>query len=213
MTGKFIVLEGIDGSGTTTQAQRLTNYLFEKDKKNLVVLTREPTRLSPYGQEARRRLENKLLPGEERIDNPAYWAELFINDRQWHLGNVVVPNLNLGLQVISDRHKLSTIACQATQGGDIEKVISRQNWMYPADLTLLLDCPADIAAARMKKERGAPEYFENLEIQKKVRDNYLVAADKMKDKERIITIDGSLPLIIVTEAIQNEVDLLYGLVK
>ncbi len=67
--GKFIVLEGIDGSGTTTQAQRLANYLFEKDKRNAVLLTREPTKLSPYGIELRRRLAGTLLPGEEKIDD------------------------------------------------------------------------------------------------------------------------------------------------
>ena len=213
MTGKFIVLEGIDGSGTTTQAQRLANYLFEKDKKNLMVLSREPTKISPYGIELRRRLENKLLPDEKKIDDPAYWANLFINDRQWHLDTVVVPNVKVGLHVISDRHKLSTIAYQSAQDGDMDELIQRHEKMYRADLTLLLDCPADVAAQRMKRERGAPEYFEKLEIQKKVRDNYLLAVDRLKDKERIITLDGSLPLIIVTEAIQKEVDLLYGLVK
>ncbi len=209
-TGKFIVLEGIDGSGTTTQAQRLANYLFEKDKQNLVVLTREPTKISPYGIELRRRLENKLLPGEEKIDEPTYWADLFINDRKWHLENVVVPNVNLGLQVVSDRHKLSTIAYQSAQGVDMDELIRRHEKMYRADLTLLLDCPVEVAAQRLKKDRGAPEYFEKLDFQKRVQQNYVLAADKLKDKERIVTLDGSLPLIIVTEAIQKEINLLYG---
>ena len=208
-SGKFIVLEGIDGSGTTTQAQRLANYLFEKDKKNIVVLTREPTKLSPYGIELRRRLAGTLFPEEEKIDDPAYWVDLFINDRKWHLDQVVVPAVRAGLQVVSDRHKLSTIAYQSAQGADMDKLIRRHEGMYPADLTLLLDCPAEAAAARMQKDRGAPEYFENLGLQKKVRENYLLAAEGVRGTEKIITLDGSLPLIMVTEAIQKEIEVLY----
>ncbi len=210
MTGKFIVLEGIEGSGTTTQVQKLANYLFEKDKQNLVVLTREPTKISPYGQELRRRLENKLLPHEQKIDDPAYWADLFINDRKWHLDNVVVPNVNRGLQIISDRHKLSTIAYQSAQGGDMDELIQQHEGLYVPNLTLLLDVSAEIAAQRMQKDRGAPEYFEKLDFQQRVRENYLLAVDKLKDKERMVTLDGSLPLVIVTEVIQKEINKLYG---
>src|SRR3989338_8675398 len=120
MTGKFIVLEGIDGSGTTTQVQKLANYLFEKDKRNVVLLTREPTKLSPSGMGLRRRVAGALFPGETRTDDSWYWASLFINDRRWHLDHLVVPNLRAGVQVISDRHKLSTIAYQSAQGADME---------------------------------------------------------------------------------------------
>ena len=92
--GKFIVLEGLDGSGTTTQASRLVKYLFEADKANDVLLTRNPTKHSPYGRELRRRLIGSLLPGEEVIDDQEYWSDLFVNDRKWHLDNYVVPALN-----------------------------------------------------------------------------------------------------------------------
>lgn len=208
--GKFIVLEGIDGSGTTTQAQRLANYLFEKDKQNVVVLTREPTKISPSGIELRRRLEHKLLPDETEINDPLYWAGLFINDRQWHLDFVVFPAVQVGLQVVSDRHKLSTISYQSAQGGDMDELIRRHEGMYCSDLTLLLDCPAEVAAHRLQKDRGAPEYFEKLEFQKKVQNNYLLAVDILKDTEKIIVLNGTLPLDVVARKIQREVEVLYG---
>ncbi len=210
MTGKFIVLEGIDGSGTTTQAQRLTNYLFEKDKQNIVVLTREPTKLSIYGKELRRRLSHQLQEGEKEIHDPQYWTHLFISDRKWHLNHVVEQALRTGLQVISDRHKLSTIAYQSAQGVDMDELIRRHEGLYVPDFTLILDCPAEIAAQRMNKDRGAPEYFEKLDFQKKVQSNYLLAADKLKDKEKIVVLEGAQSLDEVTKEIQREVDLLYG---
>ncbi len=209
MTGKFIVLEGIDGSGTTTQAQRLAHYLFEKDKQNLIVLTREPTKCSSYGKELRRRLEQRLLPGEKKIDDPAYWADLFISDRRWHLAHVVVPNIRLGLQVISDRHKLSTIAYQSAQGAEMNELIYQHKEMHPPDLTLLLDLSAEEAAQRLWKARDAPEYFDNLNLQEKIRQNYLKAVAQLKDTEKIVIIDGTQSLDAVAQKIQREVSALY----
>jgi dTMP kinase len=99
--GKFIVLEGLDGSGTTTQAYLITQYLFNVDKKNNILLTREPTSHSSYGRELRRRLTGKLLEGEKIINDFDYWADLFINDREWHIDNYIIPALNKGQQVVA----------------------------------------------------------------------------------------------------------------
>ena len=91
--GKFIVFEGLDGAGTTTQAKELVSYLFDKGKHFVPILTREPTSHTVYGLEIRRRLKRELLPHEMEIHTFDYWANLFINDRKWHLDKVVVPNL------------------------------------------------------------------------------------------------------------------------
>ncbi len=226
--GKFIVLEGIDGSGTTTQAMLLARYLFEKDKKNVVTLTREPTKLSIYGQELRRRLENRLLPEEWEIHNPQYWADLFIRDRQWHLDHIVVPGVLYGQQIISDRHKLSTIAYQSAQGMDMDELIKRHQPMYPTDLTLILTVPLEVARERARQAGRSEEYFDKLDIQQKVQkkldfqqsvqENYLLAAEKWRQskhhyldrEERIVVMDGSGTKEEVATMIQKEVDMLFG---
>ncbi len=210
-TGKFIVLEGIDGSGTTTQAQLLTNYLFERDKANVVVLTREPTKISPHGVELRRRLIGNLLPGECVINEPEYWTNLFINDRLWHSENVVEPSLQMGLQVVSDRYKLSTIAYQSAQGMDMDELIERHEELESPDLTILLDVPAERAIHRMGgDQQRTKEYFDGLEFQEKVRRNYLRAVEKLRDTEKIVILDGLKSIKDVMLAIRKEIDALYG---
>ncbi len=212
MDGKFIVLEGIDGAGTSTQGPLLVKHLFEKLKKNVPVLTREPTELSPYGKELRRRLSGNLLPGENVINDPEYWASLFINDRKWHHDNLIVPSLRLGLQVISDRYKLSTIAYQSAQGRDMNDLIQRHQHLRNADLTIFLDTPVDVAQQRMGKDvgRNKEEYFEALTFQEKVREKYMHAAQILQFRENIVTIDGTQSIDAIAQEIQKQVNTLYG---
>ena len=209
--GKFIVLEGIDGAGTSTQGPLLVKYLFEKDKKNVVLLTREPTKLSPYGLELRRRLTGDLLPGEITINDPEYWADLFINDRKWHVDKVLMPSLRLGLQLISDRYDLSTIAYQSAQGRDMEELIRKHEGLPVPDLTLLLDLPVEIAMQRAGKDsQRTKEYFDDRAFQEKVRTNYLVAAQKLNKSRNIVVIDSSRPIDEIAKEIQQEVNKIYG---
>jgi len=211
--GKFIVLEGLDGAGTTTQSSRLAKYLFEKEKRNTVLVTREPTDLSPNGKELRRRLRGELLSGEEVIHDAQYWADLFVNDRKWHLNEFVVPAVNRGQHVISDRHKLSTLAYQTTQGHDMDHLINMHNGLYLPDLTLFLDVSSKIALDRINI-RGTgtvnAEYFERTDFLARVCDNYQVAIDKLKATENIAVIDGTKPIDDVEKLIQAEIDKLFG---
>lgn len=207
-TGKFIVLEGIDGSGTTTQAVALAQYLFQKDKQNIVLLTREPTKLSPYGQKLRRQLSGELLPDEQPLTSPEEWAGLFIDDRRWHVSQCIHPMLREGIQVVSDRYKLSTIAYQSAQGLDMDGLIQRHEGLVVPDLTLLIDVPVEVAMERLRKDRSGREYFEKKDLQERIRNNYLLAVRKL-DSERIRIINGTLAIDEVTRAIQHEVDYLY----
>jgi len=207
--GKFIVLEGIDGSGTSTQGPLLVKYLFDKDKRNIVVLTREPNELNPEGEEVRRRLQKKLLPEEQDIHDPLYWTNLFIANREGH-AKFFSPLLKLGLQTISDRYKLSTIAYQSAQGMDMDGLIKRHEGLPIPDLTLLLDISTQIAQKRMDNSRQEREYFEEIDFQEKVQQNYLLAAQKLSASERIVVIDGSKPIEDVAKEIQQEVNKLYG---
>ncbi len=209
--GKFIVLDGIDGAGTSTHSALLVKYLFEKDKKNVVLLTREPTKLSPYGLELRRRLTGNLLPEETIINDADYWANLFINDRQWHINKVVTPSLQLGLQVISDRYDLSTIAYQSAQGRDMDELIRKHEGLQVPDLTILLDIPVETAIRRITRDtQRMQEYFDDCAFQQKVRLNYLAAVQKLSNTRNIAVIDSSRPIDQVAKEIQQEVNKLYG---
>lgn len=208
--GKFIVLEGLDGSGTTTQAIMLCKYLFEKDKANVLVLTREPTSLTPFGQEIRRRLKHELLPNETVIDDFKYWADLFVNDRKWHLENIVGSNVQKSLTVISDRHMLSTLAYQSAQGGQMEYLVSLHEGLPVPDLTLFLRVPVEITIQRMKTTRGeTPEYFEMKESLERTAQNYETAIQLVGQEQKVVVIDGTLPIEEVHQQIRIEVDKLY----
>lgn len=208
--GKFIVLEGLDGSGTTTQAIMLCKCLFEKDKANVPVLTREPTFLTPYGQEIRRRLKHELLPTETVIDDFNYWADLFVNDRKWHLANVVEYNRQKGLIVISDRHRLSTLAYQSAQGGQMEYLISLHDGLPVPDLTLFLRVPVEVALQRIMVNRsGTAEFFEKKDVLERTAQNYETAIQLVGQEQKVVIIDGTLPIGEVHQQIQIEVDKLY----
>ena len=208
MRGRFIVIEGLDGAGTTTQALLLGRYLFEKGKHYVPLLTREPTLLTPEGQEIRRRLEGKLWPHEQAIDDAEYWANLFVCDRSWHLEQVVQVNREKGLYVISDRHMLSTLAYQAAQGMEMDQLIKLHQGLATPDLTLFLRVPAEIAVERIRANRsGEPEYFERKQhFLKLVEDHYERAVQKMYAEQNIRVIDGRLSIAEVAAAIVKEVD-------
>ena len=208
--GKFIVLEGLDGAGTTTQAFLLCKYLFEKHKANVPVLTREPTSLTPYGLEIRRRLKHELLPNETVIDDFKYWADLFVNDRKWHLSEIIESNLHKGLTIISDRHMLSTLAYQSAQGGQMEYLVSLHAGLTAPDLTLFLRVPVDVSLHRIMANRcGTPEFFEKKEFLEKTAQNYVHAINLVGQQQKVAIIDGTLPIEEVHQQIRIEVDKLY----
>jgi len=203
--GKFIVVEGIDGARTTSQVMRLANYLFDKDKANVPILTREPTLLTDHGKEIRRRLKNELLPEEEVIHDGDYWANLYITDRKWHSENIIVPNVNQGLIVISDRHKFSTLAYQSAQGSDMEKLIEMHQGLYKPDLTLFLDVSIDEAFNRMGDRDENSEYFEKKDFLTKVVEQYHHAISLVGQEQNTIIIDGNLGIDEVQEKIKETV--------
>ncbi|MBU1974260.1 MAG: dTMP kinase [Nanoarchaeota archaeon] len=188
MEGKFIVIEGLDGSGTTTQARLLAGYLFEKGKQYIPFLTREPTMLTPFGQELRRRLKNQLLPGEIIIHDSEYWANLYINDRRWHLQHIVEPNLAKGVQVISDRHMLSTLAYQTSQGGSMSNLIEKHQTMRKPDLTIFLRVPLETALQRIGIRKDGTEYFEKKEMLAKIHQAYEEAIQQVKTQQNIVIV-------------------------
>ena len=150
--GRLIVLEGIDGSGTTTQAERLIEYLRQQGRT--AVSTREPS-TGPIGRLLREVLLGQhRMPGGASVDGGTM-ALLFAADRLDHLQREVEPLLAEGADVVSDRYLMSSLAYQAEEA-DREWVALLGRGVRPPDLTILLDIPVEVAAQR-RRLAGRPE--------------------------------------------------------
>ena len=183
--GKLIVLEGIDGSGTSTQAKLLYEAL---QKRNYPVeLTSEPSD-GAIGNLIRDYLKGEQIFSERNLGAHSL-ALLFAADRLDHLGSRILPWLIRGKVVVSDRYLLSSLAYQSLDC-DLEwiKIINRE--APPPDLTILLDLPVEISLKRVSQRQLWPELFEKAEIQKRVRENYLRLARELYSDQRIVVIDA-----------------------
>ena len=109
--GLFIVFEGIDGCGKSTQIKKFADYLFNKNKHYHVVLTRNPYKDTD--------IRGILRQDEDALTQSDKLANLFIEDRRKQAEEIVSPNIEKGHFVISDRYKLSTISYQGAQGIDM----------------------------------------------------------------------------------------------
>lgn len=178
----LIVLEGIDGAGTTTQAQRLSHWLSASG--HLVHLTAEPSS-GPVGQFLRSLL--KQAPGSF---DPHALALLFAADRRHHLTAEIQPMQAQGRIVISDRYLLSSLAYQSlTVDRDF---VAAANAAAPApDLTLLIDLPVQAAAQRRRARGGPVELFDDLAVQTAVARAYRQEAQRALDLgQNLVIVDG-----------------------
>lgn len=198
--GKLIVLEGIDGSGTTTQAKLLYQALLEKNYP--AELTSEPS------EGAIGKLIREYLKGEQVFSDRYFGSHslalLFAADRLDHLARQLNPWLEQGRIVISDRYLLSSFAYQSLEC-DLEWIKTLNREAPPPDLTILLDLPVEIALQRVVQRKLWPELFEKVEIQKKVRENYLRLARELYSDQRIVVIDASKSIEEVAGQIRKEV--------
>jgi dTMP kinase len=153
--GMFVVLEGIDGSGTTTQVARLGAALAARGAD--VHATREPSD-GPTG-----RLIREVLAG--RVASPPHaLALLFAADRLEHVAREVEPALARGAVVLCDRYLGSSLVYQGMTC-DLEWVRTLNRHARPADLTLVLDVPAEEGERRRQARGGEPELFEGADLQ------------------------------------------------
>lgn len=181
--GKFIVFEGIDGCGKSTQIWKLAKYLSELSKYNHVLVTR-----NPYKSREIREILALKEPAETQAEK---LAELFIKDREEHIKELINPHLEKGHYVICDRYIFSTIAYQSAQGLPTNKLVEMQKNFPLPNIIFILDLSIETASERMKKDGRDEHKFEaSLDFQKKVRQNYLELKNYFP-KENIIIIDGS----------------------
>jgi dTMP kinase len=182
--GRLIILEGIDGSGTTTQTERLVEHLRRRGRT--AVSTREPS-AGPVG-----RLLREVLLGHHRISRDVSldgrtMALLFAADRFDHLQREVEPILAAGNDVVSDRYLMSSLAYQAEEA-DREWVALLARGVRPPDLTILLDIPIEVAARRRLLAGRPEERYDADSYLSRVADNYRRLA---RANASAVILDGS----------------------
>jgi dTMP kinase len=174
--GLFVVLEGIDGAGTTTQAERLAGWL--RAERRLVHVTREPS-TGPIGAQIRLALTGRInLPATHQAE---MMALLFAADRLDHVTSEIDPYLRDGYVVVSDRYDMSSLAYQsltAGSGSDTLAWIRQLNrFARRPDVTLVIDVPPEVASARRRARGGAAELFDDDGLQTRLAAAYLRAED------------------------------------
>ncbi len=199
--GKFIVFEGIDGSGKSTQMKLLAKKIEEKGIKTR--LTLEPT----YGLVGG--TLHDILSGKIKAD-PKVTAALFVADRLDHLtndGDGVLKSLDAGETVICDRYYFSSYAYQSTEVPS-EWVVEANRLCAETlrpDVTIFIDISPRIAMERILANRDTVEIYETEEKLAKVRDAYFAAFEKMKDCENVKIINGEGTVDEIAEEIEKYV--------
>jgi len=192
--GVFITVEGIDGSGKTTQALRIKKFFESKDKK--VIFTKEPggTKL---GMKIR-----EILLHEDM--NPMSEFLLFASDRKEHVENLILPSLKSGYIVISDRFHDSSVAYQGFGRGValefIEYVHNKVLGGVLPDLTFIFDLAPSKGLERLHSkdriERAGIDFL------MRVRNGYLSIA---KTSDRFVIIDANRDKEVVWRDVEKEI--------
>lgn len=178
----FIVFEGLDGAGTTTQLRRLAAY-YQRTGRDAFI-TFEPTD-NPIGRLVRSVLQKRVVTTPEAL------ALLYAADREDHLYNPeygLVRKAEAGTVVVSDRYYYSSLAYQGVEC-DLGFVKSINSFPSP-EVLIFIDTPVDVCLERLDRRGSEKELFEKASYLEKVRKNYLALFSSMKDETNLFTIDG-----------------------
>lgn len=191
--GYLITIEGIDGTGKTTQAQLLKEWL---DKHGIdAVALKEPTQ-GRYGQEIARRAR------EGDLKDPENELQLFMEDRKEDVAKNIRPALEAGRVVIMDRYYLSNMAYQGARGIDTGRIRRENEAFSPVpDLIIILDISPKKSMARVNTRKSVVGHFENEKFLEKVRDIFLAIGMQ----PNAVVIDTSEPVAEVHERIVDAV--------
>jgi len=192
MKGLFVVFEGIDGAGTTTQARLLHEALAGDSVP--VHLTQEPSE-GPVGVVIRQFLSGRLVVKGMTGPRAPRWptmALLFAADRVDHLETEILPNLADGITVLCDRYVYSSLVYQTETSGDFANLawIEALNKLAPRpDLTIVLDVTAATAAKRRQGRREMEQIYDDLELQERLSRRYRELPTRYPG-ERIEVVNG-----------------------
>lgn len=192
--GKFIVLEGLDGSGKTTQMMLLAELMASKGFK--VQTTFEPTD-GPVGLLIRQALHKEIALPQETI------AMLFAADRYQHVTGQLTQLLEEGCCVICDRYYFSNFVYQADETPVERLMMLNQPAMdlLRPDVTVFLDVPPEECVRRINEGREMQELYDSLEKLTKVREDYLAVFRMLDGRENIKIIPAQENKEATTQAI------------
>lgn len=198
--GKFVVFEGLDGSGQSTQAELLKDFLTKKGFE--VVLTKEPTRNSEAGKKIRKILDKKTKIEPEKLQ------ELFAQDRKEHLENLIISALRQGKFVISDRYFYSSFAFGSSNGIDLEWLIRiNDNFLIP-DLTFILKVRPEVCLSRIDSRGRVKTHFEKQEKMARALETLEVLPQRFPEA---VTVDGEKSISEVFEEVKKIVKQTFNL--
>ena len=189
--GKFIVFEGIDGMGKSSQLALLADVLRQRGLP--VAITREPSD-GPHSFVIR-----EMFKARDRF-RPEDELAAFIADRRWHVEKFLRPLLAAGTHVLCDRYFLSTIAYQGAKGLDTQEIIAAHDFAPEPDLALLLSGEPAVGIARIRQRGDMPNDFERLTYLREVRRIFDTLSFPY-----IRRIDASQPMKVVHAAIVQTV--------
>lgn len=209
--GLFIVLEGIDGAGTTTHTRLLASSLRSQGLP--IRTTREPSD-GPIGTMIRQAITGRLVvPGINGVRPPAWntMALLFAADRLDHVDAEITPNLVDGVTMISDRYDYSSVGYQSITSGlgsaAVEWVREINRFARRPDLTLVLNVTAETAAKRRASRGGRPDLFEVDDLQRKLVDFY-AKLETVFPNDPIVHIDANRTVDVIANEIEAHVSAL-----
>ncbi len=196
---RFLVLEGMDGTGTTTIAGLVADGLRARDLR--VRLTAEPTD-GPLGRVLRRHLR-----GEIELD-PAATALVFSADRADHLARSIRPALARGEWVVCDRYLLSTLAYQGAEGVSREAILAASSGFDVPDLTVVLQAADEVREERMAGREGR-ERYEEPSFNEGLRASYVDAIELLRRAGHTIdVVDAAAPAADIAAQVLRRLDTL-----
>ena len=189
--GKFIVIEGLDGSGKSAQVDLVIDFLKESGKD--VVVTREPTTESESGRKIKQALKKEI------IVEPLELQKLYVQDRREHLDNKVIPALKAGKFVVSSRYAFSTLAYGYSDGLDVDGLVKMNEEFLLPDFTVIINVSPESCVERIEKRGEEKELFEHLGRLTKVNQIYQKVPEMF---ENVVMVDG-----------ERSIDTVFGDIK
>ena len=188
--GKFITIDGVEGAGKSTQIDLICKHLYEKGIK--VVRTREPG-----GTEVGEKIRSVLLDVENQAMHSDTELLLMFSSRNELIQNKIVPSLNDGYWVVSDRF---TDASFAYQGGgrmlNLDRIAELEDWVlgdFKPDLTVLLDVSVEVGMARIEARAAKDRIeLEEREFFERVRSVFIRRSETFPERIKLIDASGAV---------------------
>lgn len=193
--GRFIVVEGPDGTGTTTQAHALADWFAERGER--VHVTQQPSPL-PIGRMIRERLRSR---GEDpELSEWRTLALLFAADRLEHVAQEIEPRLADGEHVICDRYMLSSLVYQGLHVADAWVFDINRHARRP-DLLMVITVPIEEAWRRQEARPGTREVYDDKQLQEEIHRRYA----RLGERGGAVRVDGSGSVVEVTRRLADAV--------